>query len=344
MTVSFLAALSRRNRQVRAQPRRPRVAGSASARLGARRRLATAARQALRSRVGSMVMQRRKLKPINHKTIQNAGGYITQSYFSAFNPPTAKGYIIKKASQPTYSVTNFPSTFNCDTGLQGAGFVVLGNRDFINPLFNLQQSPSPASNLTRSIFIERIQANVVYTNASSASCTIDLYDIACKVDNDITNALQAWRTGLAMETTSSTPDQMLGTKLWMSQKFKQFFKVVKTTHVNLAAGACHRHNITLTPNRVMNEQRVFENVNYAGLTYTTIAIVKGVPVCDDEVTPRLVSSAPIVIDEVWEINHKFRYVVDNDTDVFIQNNMISLVKPEVMNTFGSVPLAVTRTA
>lgn len=310
---------------------------------GAGRRLGIALRTALRARTATITQQKRKLKPITAKTVQNAGGYITQSYFSAVRRAKGRALAVKKTSAPTYSVTNFPSTFNCPTGLQGAGFVVLLNRDFINPLFNLQQTPSPASNLTRNILLERVQANVVYTNALSASCTIDLYDIACKQDNDITNALQAWRVGLAMETTSSTPDQMLGTKLWMSMKFKQFFKVLRCTHVNLAAGASHRHNISLSPNYLMNEQRCQENINYKGLTYTTIAIVKGVPVCDDEVTPRLVSTAPIQIDEVWEINHKFRYVVDNDTDVFIQNNMISLVKPEVMNTFGSAPLPVTST-
>lgn len=307
-------------------------------------RKAVAAKPASRARLGSktLTQPRRRRQPLDNKTIQNAGGIVTQSYFKAYNRPNVSAFIRKHASSPNYIVTNSPSSFSALSGFQGFAFFGLSSRNDMSSILSAMPTQAPSGNATRRFLLERVQSNIVYTNASSASCTLDLYDIAVKQDNDLT-ATGAWTNGIAMETTvTATPVNILGIKPWQSQQFKEFFKVVRTTHVNLAAGASHRHNISLAPNALLKEQRVVENLNYRGLTYFTLAVVKGVPVCDDNDAPRLVSTAPITIDVVREQNVKYRWVTDTDTDLYITNNMVTLLQPEAMNVFQGQATAVTK--
>lgn len=296
------------------------------------------------SKVVTLVERKRRLQPIDHKTIQNAGGIVTQSKFGSYRKPNFSALVRKHASSPNYSIVNQPGSFSALSGFQGFQFFPLMRQGELQPILNAMPAQAPAGNATRRFLLERVQANIVYTNASSASCTVDLYDIATKLDNDLSIS-NAWQNGIAMETTlpaGTPPVAVLGVKPWQSQQFKEFFKVVRTTHVNLAAGASHRHNISLGPNILLKEQRVLENVNYAGLTYFTLAVVKGVPVCDDNDVPRLVSTAPITIDRVSEVNMKYRWISDTDTDLYITNNMVTLLQPEAMNVFQGQATAVTK--
>lgn len=313
-------------------------------------RKAVGAKPALRSasrvgsRVGTVLQRRRSPRRDPSKPIQNAGGIVTQSRFSAYNKPNVSAFIRKHSSSPNYSVVNGPGSFAALSGFQGFQFFPLMRQTELLPILAAMPAQAPAGNATRRFLLERVQANIVYTNASSASCTIDLYDIATKQDSDL-SITNAWQNGIAMETTlpvGTPPVAVLGIKPWQSQQFKEFFKIVRTTHVNLAAGASHRHNISLSPNQLLKEQRIMENVNYRGLTYFTLAVVKGVPVCDDNDIPRLVSTAPITIDRVSEVNMKYRWVSDTDTDLYITNNMVTLLQPEAMNVFQGQATAVTK--
>lgn len=302
---------------------------------------------ARKARTATKVMtmvERKRRKPLDHKTIQNAGGIVTQSMFSSYRKPNFGALVRKNASSPNYTISNAATSFAALSGFQGSRFLGFMNNSDFTQILAAMPAQAPAGNATRRFLLERLQANVVYTNASSASCTLDLYDIATKLDNDLGIA-NAWQTGVAMETTlpaGTPPVNVLGVKPWQSQQFKEFFKVVRTTHVNLAAGASHRHNISLSPNIVLKEQRILENINYSGLSYFTLAVVKGVPVCDDGDVPRLVSTAPITIDLVLERNLKYRWISDTDTDLYIQNNLVTLLQPEAMNVFQGQATAVTK--
>lgn len=289
------------------------------------------------------LVERKRRQPLDHKTIQNAGGIVTQSYYKAYRKPNFTALVRKNASSPNYQVGNGPNNFAALSGLQGYQSYPLMRRNELNLILNAMPAQAPTGNATRRFLLERVQSNIVYTNASSASCTLDLYDIAVKRDHDIASPADAWAAGIQMETTTpSSPVTILGIKPWQSQQFNEFFKVVRTTHVNLAAGAAHRHNIALSPNVLMKEQRIAENVCYAGITYFTLAVVKGVPVCDDSDVPRLVSTAPIQIDVVREFSVKYRWVSDVDSDLYISNNLVTLLQPEAMNVFQGQATAVTK--
>lgn len=318
--------------------RRPRPA--MSARLGARTKTATK----------TAVVQKRKRQQLDRfRHIENPGGYITASKFNVYRKPTLSAAIQKYSAMPSYYVTNQSNTLSVSSGFQNAAWFGLNNQDFLNYYYSLMPAQGPAGNATRRFVLMRTQAQIMYTNSTTVSCTMDLYDVVCKRDSDIVNPLVAWQQGIAMETTTpGNPYQILGIKPWQSQKFKEFFKIVRTHRVNLAPGATHKHSITLSPNQVIKEQMVLENRNYKGLTYFTLAVVKGVPVSailepapPPPAPERLVSTAPVRIDMVIEMNTKLSYVSDIDNDISITDNLVTLVNPDTLNTFGSAATAIT---
>jgi len=326
--------------------RAPRPGAGPSARLAAGLKIATAVKKAMKSRTSTaLVHQRRRRLGPNHSAIQNAGGVITRSKYVSANPMSLSAKIRSKASMPTFLVQNAPSQFNALCGFQGVYWQALQNRVQLTEYYNQLPVPVPVGNATRALYLDYTTADIHFTNASNASCTVDLYDIVCKQDNDLTSPLTAWANGIAMETNGLANNyEILGVLPTMSQQFNEFFKIVKVTHVNLAAGASHRHNIMLKYRKQIREQRVKENVNYAGISYFTMLVVRGVPISDktgSDPAIREVSSAPIGIDVVTQISAKFRYTQDLDTDITLLNQMVSLAAPDVMNTFNSsaVPVA-----
>lgn len=304
-------------------------------------------RLAIKPKTRSLTLiQKRRKHNMGRNPIQNPGGIVTQSYFSRYNKPTFSAKVRKNASSPNYEIINGVGTFDALSGFQGSTSVAHNAQGQLLSALVKLPTPVPATNLTRRMLLESYQRKSIYTNASSASCVMDIYDIVTKQDNDL-DARNAWLDGVAMETSlpaGTPPVNVLGVKLWHSQRFNEFFKVVKKTSVNLTPGASHQHNISLKPNLILKEQRLRENVSYKDITYFTIVVVKGVPVCDDQDVPRLVSTAPIRIDFVSELSTKYRWVSDIDTDLYITNGMTTLLQPEVMNTFGSAPAAVVSTA
>lgn len=320
-----------------------------SAGLAAYKKLKSTVAQRRVARANQLIRHERKyrLSPF-HKSLNNAGGVITRSSYGATGVMSGKDYVRRNAAQPTYLVQNTPTQFNALCGEQGIFWLGLQNRSQLQQYFAQIPSSTPTNNKTRAIFVDYTIATSHYTNASNASCTIDLYDVVVKQDNDIASPLQAWSDGITMElvTPGTGSINSLGILPNMSEQFKEFFKIVNVTHVNLAAGATHCHNISLKPRKVCKEQRVQENVNMTGWTYFTLVVVRGVPVSDktgQDPAVREVSSAPIAIDVVYTISSKFRWIADIDTDLTVINGMVTLVNPDVMNTFNSQAVPVVQT-
>lgn len=307
-------------------------------------------RLAVKAKTRSLTMvQRRRKHNQGRNPIQNPGGIITQTRYSSYRKPLFGAKVRKAASSPNYEVINGPGNFEALSGFQGAASGSIFTQAALLRILNAMPNPTgqPVGNFTRRFLLERIEQKVTYTNASSASCILDLYQVVCKQDNDLVSALTAWQDGVIMETSlpaGTPPWAVLGIKPWHSQRFKEFFAISKSYSINLSPGASHQHTVLLSPNVIMKEQRIRENNCYKGLTNFVLAVVKGVPVCDDNDVPRLVSTAPIKIDIVTENNTKYRWISDLDTDLYITNNLTTLLQPESMNTFGSAAAAVTSAA
>lgn len=307
-------------------------------------RPATAVAKRTAPRLASLTMvQRRRKHNLGRRPIQNPGGIVTQSVFSRYTKPSFGAKVRKNASSPNYGITNASATFDALSGFQGVNAQSYCFQSQLISLFGNMPTTAPAGNETRRLLYESFQRKIMYTNASSASAILDLYDIVCKQDCDLF-ADAAWSDGVNMETSlpaGTPPYKVLGIKPWHSQRFNEFYTVVKKTTVNLTAGASHQHSVSIKPNAIIKEQRVRENTAYRGLSYVTIAVVKGVPVCDDADVPRLVSTAPIRIDIVSETSQKYRWISDTDTDLYVTNNLTTLLQPENMNVFQGQAQPVT---
>lgn len=310
--------------------------------VGTRKRLAP--RTASRVASKTLTMYQRKRKQESFRPIQNPGGIVTQSKFNIRYRNSISALIRKNASAPNYDISNGVGSFEALSGFQGSIDSSYCLQSQLQTVFSRMPATAPTGNATRRMLYESFMRKIVFTNASSASAVLDLYDIACKEDNDLF-VKASWSDGVNMETTlpSGTPPvNVLGIRPWHSQRFNQFFRVIRKTTVNLTAGASHQHNVSLQLNALVKEQRVNENVCYRGLSFFTIAVVKGVPVCDDADAPRLVSTAPIQIDYVTETAQKYRWITDTDTDLYITNNLTTLLQPENMNVFQGQAQPVTK--
>lgn len=335
-------AVGFRGRTVRLE--NPRRGGVAYSRKRTGPRLAAAKRTAARTASKTMLTRPRQREPLR-MPIQNPGNIITQSLFSAYRKAKFGAAVRKVASSPNFEVINGPGNFEALSGFQGAASGSIFTQAALLRIINAMPAANPVGNFTRRFLLERIEQKVTYTNASSASCVLDIYQVAVKQDNDLVSPLTAWQDGVTMETllpAGTPPWAVLGIKPWHSQRFSEFFKVVSHKIVNLAAGASHQHTTLLSPNVIMKEQRIRENNMYKGLTQFVLAVVKGVPVCDDADVPRLVSTAPIQIDIVTENNTKYRWINDTDTDLYITNGLTTLLQPENMNVFQGQAQPVTK--
>lgn len=144
----------------------------------------------------------------------------------------------------------------------------------------------------RRFVLETYLSEISLTNNTTASHELELYDVVCRKDLPQSNTFIIGAASAFI--CSPTPDSyitqglaaaqgaasgtvavnslLIGSTPFDSPFFKDYFKVIKRTVVQQSPGACHRHTISLKPNKLIKE----EDVNLAPGTPTP----SGNMVCD----------------------------------------------------------------
>lgn len=294
-----------------------------------------AAKVLARAKVG--VGRRRKVN--NVQNIKHTPGLTSNSVFRSYVKPSNQVKAMKRVGAPNQRIINNANQYVCPEGFQQAFFWGWNNSQDIN--YMLAQTPNSTGGFKTNRFVlESSQFECLMTNSSLASCYVEIYDIARKRDANATeykfteNPLAAWQQGVYNASGVSLLDwSVLRSSPFDSQVFKEWFKVVKRTRIELSQGATHKHSVILKPNKLIDAATPqFVDGDFAGLTMYTMVVFYGQPASLVGESGTSVTTAKIALDTVATSRYKYTWVSDTTQNVYITDNMVSLAGEQIVST------------
>lgn len=203
----------------------------------------------------------------NIKKIANTN--MTESRIYQRMRPDRLAKNIEKVGQPQAFVFNKAGHFTNSEGRQAAvSLSTLSGSDLRQILtFTHPQGSTPgtgAAYVKRAV-LERLVGTLEVTNSSTCRAIVDIYDIIRIRDSQggsgFTNGpVAAWDGGLQEQDTNySSPvgdAAIVGSLPTDSDLFKQYFKIIKKTSLVMEQGATHRHMISRTMNKLIDNNIV----------------------------------------------------------------------------------------
>lgn len=344
---------TRRNRGLLATA--ANIAAAAMSKIGTRSNRITYTKTAMKMRKYAQsklrTAQRRKNPMIRRKAYSNVGGQGTFSTFSLTNRASPRVRTMKKVGAPCYDLINNSQQLVVSEGFQG-------NQTFyFNDIGSLRRYDShvpvdydPAHTLpslqNKRFLLESTTGEYLISNSSLATAYVDIYDIVRKRDatgltGPTSSPSAAWSAGVSNESGAITPNPIGDLHILPtdSMLFKDYFKVKKRTHIALAQGATHRHSLKLKVNKLIDEELIGNaSGDLAGFTVYTMIVAYGqpasVPASEPSTGPNPVTTAKVALDVVYSSRTKFTWVQDNTTNLWVNDNLVSLPN-EVVVSAGS---------
>lgn len=158
------------------------------------------------------------------------------------------------------------------------------------------------------LFIGHVKRKLFMRNQSNSVAKVTLYDVV--FNRQPTNLLfdsptECWTKGYNDQ---GLTDQQLevGNTPFNSPEFRNFFKVVKVTVINMEPGQQHEHTFIHRINRVVDSTSFDHSsmVFYRGLTSFTMPVFHG-SLCHESASPNTVSYLPVVMD--WSLFNEVHY-------------------------------------
>jgi len=223
-----------------------------------------------------------------------------------------------------------PTVINTDLPTPNNNYPVATLANFMGTLWSPTATASPYVNgaaipnyLTFKLDLESIRVKTLISNASTASCILDVYEVIPKLDSAWSQALFfyegagtysptfCWKQGLediAYESGAGAGQykaEVLNASPTQSLMFNTYFKIVKQTTIELPPGAVHVHNSFYELNAMLNAFRCFYTTGQLqGVTPTFMFNLRGVPINDISVASAIGISASAV-DIEQEIDYTY---------------------------------------
>lgn len=301
--------------------------------------------RAAATRLGASVLRYRRRKPgLKIQNVKPTPGLTSHSMFKASRRPNRQVLAMKRVGAPNQNEFNTGVQTIASEGFQNAYCTSWFNQHDIQNMITKVPTgtvPPPGAYRTNRFVLESGICELLMTNSSLASCYVDIYDIARKRDANITefaftrDPLQAWIQG-EFDTTQTNLDayKFLKASPFDSQVFKDWFKVVKRTRIELSQGASHRHSVLLKPNKLVDAALPnFVDGDYAGLTMYTLVVFYGQPASvPQEGAPAIVTTAQIALDTVSTSRYKWTWVHDTTQQVYQEDNLSTLKGEQLVST------------
>ena len=168
---------------------------------------------------------------------------------------------------------------------------------------------------TQKVYLEQATTKLMLTNEEDTNCEYFIYEMIAKSDHSL-DAVSCWETGLSDEQDITTAGPglrgIVGVSPFSSERFCEFWKVIKKTRIVLGQGQSHSHYINYKPRRVFNaEALVNGDIYLKGLSYTCMVVQAGLPLHD--VTNNGATTAPTATAAVWTKQIKYKVVSNNQT-------------------------------
>lgn len=135
-------------------------------------------------------------------------------------------------------------------------------------------------NNTARTFYQSVHNDLEITNSSNAPILIDLYFLKCKRDTAISPTV-AWLDGIKDQNGNIDQTTYIGVSPLDSKYLTTLYQCKRIHHLTLAAGQCHREQITYHKNSPINNEilnNVSGNVALAGWTYYILGVARGTPI------------------------------------------------------------------
>jgi len=293
---------------------------------------------------------RRKSAPRRPRTnmsrLMASNGGLTYSSFNLFSKGSSESRAITKITQPNIYMINDGQNMTSINGRQEyqafQSLTQANLQGMIQTVTPGGTAPLAPGNGTPSrCIIESLDSQLTLSNNTNFATEMTLYDVVLKRDILVSNLirvgdfvanelwalngqngcedfiLQGIRAATGQDNTDSTdPSRYVGSLPFDSQFFRDYFKVVKRTEVLLSPGGSHRHNVSLKPNKLIDQSIVGQEnlAGIKGLTYMTLAYVRGIAGYD---IATAVGTVPGLITTVVHTQRvKFSWVADGGAKIY----------------------------
>lgn len=303
----------------------------------------TARKFSTRFRAPKFTKSKTKSAMVRQKPYTASGGQGTFSKFSSVRRPTPQVRTMKRVGAPNHYITNNAQQILISEGFQDAQvFNIQSQQDLLrmytNVVGNTTTPPQYAFNNKRFV-LESSHTEYMLTNSSLATAYVDIYDIVRKRDTSNNNATvdprSAWLVGTTYEQNPSnpfSPMNVINSVPTDSQIFRDFFKVVKRTHVSLGTGATHKHSVYLKPNKLVDGGILTQtDGDEAGIAMYTMIVAYGQPASAVAETGTSVTTAKLAIDVVRAIRYKYTFVQNADEVLTFSDGLASLANEQIAN-------------
>jgi hypothetical protein len=283
---------------------------------------------------------------------------MTKSLLASSIRPTPQVRNLDRLGAPVISLNQVAQSITAPFGFQAAGFFPMQTAAYlsncavtgVNAAWNNIGGTATRPNR---FVLESSMHEYTFTNSTTAGVDLEIYDLVLKRDIPITNVITVgvnptsldyplapspvdyWEQGVQASHGTRIPTlpqyKIVGSTPFDSIFFKDYFKVVKRSMVQLQQGASHRHCINLSPHKLVDNTMYNQGdvSGYRGLTQYVLYVARGLPVAVPD-SPT-VTTSEVRIDAVQVSRYKVTWVNNNNYASYYADNLTTPISASIVN-------------
>lgn len=285
------------------------------------------------------------------QAIRPVGTGSSMSYFKAYRKARLGGKVLKQL-QPLRVMNQ--ATSSRVEGAIGAQAVYSDKFMTVGQIQDLFTQLTSGGSNTQRIYIRKVTADFLITNATSSNTVVRIYELVARRDFGVAftsagalSSSQVWTPEGAMDQglydvsgSTSNSATALGNTPFQSKLFTQLWKVNKIFNIELGSGRSHKHTCAYDVNQFIDESilgTVATKRNYIlrGITRAVMIITYGLPVNSD-LTDTNVSTAKPALNIVRLDRHYCQTVDPQGQQYYRISTIPTFSDPQEIDENGDV--------
>ena len=261
--------------------------------------------------------------------IKSTNNVVSHSTWLATNKPTYKVSTLEKVGAQNIVVDSTTIAGVASLGCYGATQVPHMINPRLNYIFSLL--PAAAGSAPRQFVLESYRSEVQVANQTNVIAEVELYDCVLKRDLPTTNAITTGNPAVPFALAASVIDYInkgmdmataspsgtyqastypYGASPYDSPLFKDYFKVVKRTVIEMSPGGVHQHVVSLKPNCLIREDVTSTSTMFGlrGMTSFTLVWIR--PTAGFDVTSAGITTPQTQINVIQSVRYGFTWAQD----------------------------------
>lgn len=261
--------------------------------------------------------------------IKSTNNVVSHSTWLSTNKPSYKVTALEKVGAQNIVVDSTTIAGVASLGCYGATQVPHMINPRLNYIFSLL--PAAAGSAPRQFVLESYRSEVQVANQTNVIAEVELYDCVLKRDLPTTNAITTGNPAVPFALAASVIDYInkgmdmataspsgtyqattypYGSSPYDSPLFKDYFKVVKRTVVEMSPGGVHQHVVSLKPNCLIREDVTSTSTMFGlrGMTSFTLVWIR--PTAGIDVTSAGITTPQTQINVIQSVRYGFTWAQD----------------------------------